>query len=209
MPRRWYHIKKTAHVSKRWFSPQVVLQKGVGVGRGVVSLSDRWSSNRSQDFIKSVASVKGYSCERLPPPGAWQAGQKKSCPLVALQGHRMPLTQNPGYGGAEQSGATECFQWAELVWSWGLAGKASSWNTRRTVSVILCVCEGMFAFVLVAPLCARPVAVTHFTNPHPNQAPFPFAPRPHIHQRLRKHLTKKKNPCGGDNAMQCNGQPLK
>lgn len=82
---------------------------------GVASLSDRWSSIPCQDFIESVASVKRYSCERLPPPGAGQAGENKSRPLVVLRGRQMPFTQNPGYGGVELSGATGCFQWAELV----------------------------------------------------------------------------------------------
>lgn len=96
--------REASHVTEnflyRWFC-----RKGWGLAGGVASLSDRWSSNPRQDFIESVASVTGYSCERLPPPGAGQAGQNKSRPLVALRGRRMPFTQNPGYGGAELSGA--------------------------------------------------------------------------------------------------------
>lgn len=56
---RWFHIKMHAsRVSKnflyRWFC-----RKGWGLAGGVVSLSDRWSSNPRQDFIESVASVTG------------------------------------------------------------------------------------------------------------------------------------------------------
>lgn len=76
------------------------------VGRwagGMASLTDRWSSNPHQDFIESVASVTGYSCERLPPQGAGRAGQNKSRPLVAFQGLRMPFTQSPGFRAAKWS----------------------------------------------------------------------------------------------------------
>ena len=70
----------------------------------------------------------------------------------------------------------------------------------------------MFAFVLVAPFVC--MASSHdplhqIAVPQPDSVPVPFSVRLQIHRRLREYLTEKKNPCGGDNAMQCNGQPLK
>lgn len=118
---------------------------------GVASLSDRWSSNPCQDFIESVASVTGYSCERLPPPGAAQTGQNKSRPLVALWGP-VALHPKPWVQTSRAKWSNGVFPVGRACLIWGLAGKASSWNTRGdSLCHFVCVCVGTFAYVLVTP----------------------------------------------------------
>lgn len=108
----------------------------------------------------------------------------------------------------EHFGASSRLSWFDF---WGLAGKASSWNTRANslsycvfVEVRVCVRERTFAYVLVNLLSAPPVAVTHFTRSplisHPSPSSFSFcSPSPHPSTHIRQHLKKKKCPCGGDN----------
>ena len=145
---------------------------GLSLG-GVASLSDRWSSNPCQDFIESVAPVTGYSCERLPPPGAAQTGQNKSRPLVALWGPPVALHPKPWVQTSRAKWSNGVFPVGRACLIWGLAGKASSWNTRGDslchfvcMCVCVCVCVCVWArlhMCLLLLLCAWPVAVTHFT----------------------------------------------